>query len=305
MSITLKRPLAIFDLETTGLNITQDRIVEIGIIKANPDGTEERYIKRVNPEMPIPNETSLIHGIYDADVINEPTFAQLAEEIVAFIGDADLAGYNSNKFDIPVLSEELLRVGNNFDVSNRNFVDVQNIFHKMEQRTLAAAYLFYCDKKIENAHNALADTEATWEVLKSQVSKYETLENNVEFLSDFSKAGNYNLLDFAGRLALNEEGDAVYNFGKNKGKTVREIAVSEPGYYGWMLNADFPLYTKQCLRKEMDKIKNDPSVVKSTSEPVEKVRKRLREEPIQLTVEEKGDSQSITEKLEALKNKFK
>ena len=225
MNISLKRPLAIFDLETTGLNITQDRIVEIAVIKANPDGTEEHFIKRVNPEMPIPNETSLIHGIYEADIINEPTFAQIANELVAFIGDADLAGYNSNKFDIPVLSEELLRVGNQFDVSNRKFIDVQNIFHKMEQRTLSAAYLFYCDKKIENAHNALADTAATWEVLKAQVEKYESIENNIDFLSEFSKAGNFNLLDFAGRLAINDDGEAVYNFGKNKGKTIKDISI--------------------------------------------------------------------------------
>ena len=300
MNISLKRPLAIFDLETTGLNITQDRIVEIAVIKANPDGTEEHFIKRVNPEMPIPNETSIIHGIYEADIINEPTFAQIANELVAFIGDADLAGYNSNKFDIPVLSEELLRVGNQFDVSNRKFIDVQNIFHKMEQRTLSAAYLFYCDKKIENAHNALADTAATWEVLKAQVEKYESIENNIDFLSEFSKAGNFNLLDFAGRLAINDDGEAVYNFGKNKGKTIKDISISEPGYYGWMLNADFPLYTKQCLRIEMEKIKKNMP----TSEPVEKIRKKLREEPTVIK-KESNSTESLEDKLAALKNKFK
>jgi DNA polymerase-3 subunit epsilon len=296
MSLLLKRPLAIFDLETTGLNITKDRIVEIAIIKANPDGSEESFYKRVNPEMPIPNETSLIHGIYDADIKNEPTFSQIADELVLFIGDADLAGYNSNKFDIPVLSEELLRVGNKFDVSNRKFVDVQNIFHKMEQRTLAAAYLFYCDKKNENAHNALADTQATWDVLKAQIDKYETLEKNIDFLSDFSKAGNYNLLDFAGRLAINENGEAVYNFGKNKGKTIKEISISEPGYYGWMLNADFPLYTKQCLKVEMEKIKKEQIEIHNS----EKERKTLKkvEKPVENEI-------SIAEKLEALKNKFK
>ena len=295
MSLSLKRPLAIFDLETTGLNITKDRIVEVAIIKAFPDGTEEYFSKRVNPEMPIPNETSLIHGIYDADVIYEPTFSEIADELVAFIGDADLAGYNSNKFDIPVLSEELLRVGNDFNVSDRKFVDVQNIFHKMEQRTLAAAYLFYCNKPIENAHNALADTTATWEVLKAQISKYDILEKNIDFLSDFSKAGNYNLLDFAGRLAINDDGEGMYNFGKNKGKTIKEISISEPGYYGWMLNADFPLYTKQCLKNEMEKIKKEQ--VKEQN--INKERKKIN------TLSTKIENESIADKLEALKNKFK
>lgn len=297
MILPLKRPLAIFDLETTGLNITKDRIVEIAVIKVNPDGSEEHFSKRVNPEIPIPEETSLIHGIYDEDVKDEPNFSQIADELVAFIGDADLAGYNSNKFDIPVLSEELLRVGNQFDVSNRKFIDVQNIFHKMEQRTLAAAFLFYCDKKIENAHNALADTSATWEVLKAQLSKYDNLEKDIDFLSDFSKGSNLNILDFAGRLATNENGDAVYNFGKNKGKTIKEISISEPGYYGWMLNADFPLYTKQCLRNEMDKIKKQQS--QQTEVKSKEITKAQKEIP------STESEQSLSEKLEALKNKFK
>lgn len=298
MNLSLKRPLAIFDLETTGLNITKDRIVEIAIIKVHPNGKEEYFNKRINPDMPIPEETSLIHGIYDKDIENEPKFSEIADELVSFIGDADLAGYNSNKFDIPVLSEELLRVGNTFDVSNRKFVDVQNIFHKMEQRTLAAAYKFYCNKEIENAHNALADTTATWEVLKAQIEKYDSLEKNINSLSDFSKAGNYNLLDFAGRLAINDDGEAIYNFGKNKGKTVKEIAISEPGYYGWMLNADFPLYTKQCLKKEMEKIKKE---IESDGKPKE--RKQLNNfSDKKNTIE---SDESISDKLEALKNKFK
>ncbi len=298
MNLSLTRPLAIFDLETTGLNITKDRIVEIAIIKVHPNGNEEYFNKRINPDMPIPEETSLIHGIYDKDIENEPKFSEIADELVTFIGDADLAGYNSNKFDIPVLSEELLRVGNTFDVSNRKFVDVQNIFHKMEQRTLAAAYKFYCNKEIENAHNALADTTATWEVLKAQIEKYESLEKNINSLSDFSKAGNYNLLDFAGRLAINDDGEAIYNFGKNKGKTVKEIAISEPGYYGWMLNADFPLYTKQCLKKEMEKIKKE---IESDGKPKE--RKQLNNfSDKKNTIE---SDESISDKLEALKNKFK
>ncbi len=298
MNLSLKRPLAIFDLETTGLNITKDRIVEVAIIKVHPNGEEEYFNKRINPEMPIPEETSLIHGIYNKDIENEPKFSEIADELVSFIGDADLAGYNSNKFDIPVLSEELLRVGNHFDVSNRKFVDVQNIFHKMEQRTLAAAYKFYCNKEIENAHNAFADTTATWEVLKAQISKYDTLEKNIDSLSDFSKAGNYNLLDFAGRLAINENNEAVYNFGKNKGKTIKEIAISEPGYYGWMLNADFPLYTKQCLKIEMEKIKKE---IESENKPKE--RKQLNNFSEKKSKVESPES--IAHKLEALKNKFK
>ena len=299
MNLSLKRPLAIFDLETTGLNITKDRIVEIAVIKVHPNGDEEYFSKRINPEMIIPEETSLIHGIYNKDVENEPKFSEIAEELVNFLGDSDLAGYNSNKFDIPVLSEELLRVGNQFDVSKRKFVDVQNIFHKMEQRTLAAAYKFYCHKEIENAHNALADTTATWEVLKAQINKYENLEKNIDFLSDFSKAGNYNLLDFAGRLAINENGVAVYNFGKNKGKTIKEIALTEPGYYGWMLNADFPLYTKQCLKIEMEKIKKE---IDSESKPKERKQLNNFSEKKTTTFE---SQESIADKLDALKNKFK
>lgn len=281
MNLSLERPLAIFDLETTGTNITSDRIVEIAIIKVQPDGTEENYCKRVNPEMPIPALVSEIHGIYEKDIQDAPTFKELANEIVAFIGDADLAGYNSNKFDIPVLAEELMRAGSDFDISKRKFVDVQNIFHKMEQRTLAAAYLFYCNKSIENAHNALYDAKATWDVLKAQIERYPDIKNDVTYLSEFSKAGNYNLLDFAGRLAIDDKGEAIYNFGKHKGKTIKQVAQIEPGYYGWMLDADFPLYTKQCLRREMDKIKAEREKAKETKET------------------------DIQSKLEALKNKFK
>lgn len=281
MKLNLEKPLAIFDLETTGTNITSDRIVEIAIIKVFPDGKEEQYCQRVNPQMPIPAVVSEIHGIYDKDIVNEPTFDQIAETVVAFIGDADLAGYNSNKFDIPVLAEELMRAGSDFDVSQRRFVDVQNIFHKMEQRTLAAAYLFYCNKNIENAHNALYDARATWDVLKAQLDRYSDLKNDISYLSEFSKAGNYNLLDFAGRLAINEKGEGIYNFGKHKGKTIKEVSHLEPGYYGWMLDADFPLYTKQCLRREMEKIKSEREKSKKAKE------------------------EDFEDKLEALKNKFK
>ena len=283
MRLNLEKSLAIFDLETTGINITSDRIVEIAIIKAHPDGTEERYCQRVNPQMPIPKNISEIHGIYEEDILNEPTFAEIADTVVAFIGESDLAGYNSNKFDIPVLAEELMRVGSTFDISKRKFVDVQNIFHKMEQRTLAAAYQFYCKKDIENAHNALYDAQATWDVLKAQVERYEDLTNDISFLSEFSKAGNFNLLDFAGRLAIDEDGNAIYNFGKHKGKTIKQVSLIEPGYYGWMLDADFPLYTKQCLRKEMEKIKKAKENSQKSNE----------------------NKQNIEAKLEELKNKFK
>jgi len=282
MNIKLERPLAIFDLETTGTNITSDRIVEIAIIKVHPDGSEEQYLKRINPQMPIPTEISEIHGIYFDDIKDAPTFEECAKEIVEFIGNADLAGYNSNKFDIPVLAEELMRAGSDFDVADRRFVDVQNIFHKMEPRTLAAAYSFYCQKQIENAHNAMHDAKATWDVLKAQLDRYSNLVNEVPNLSDFSRANNFNILDFAGRLALNDDNEAIYNFGKHKGKTIEQVMKLEPGYYGWMLDADFPLYTKQCLRKEMDKIK---------------AKKESYKHP--------ESEQDIQSKLEALKNKFK
>jgi DNA polymerase-3 subunit epsilon len=282
MQLHLSRPIAIFDLETTGLNITSDRIVEIAIIRVEADGTESEFLRRVNPGMPIPAEVSAIHGIFDEDVADAPTFEEIANEVIQFIDDADLAGYNSNKFDIPVLAEELMRAGCDFDVSSRRFVDVQNIFHKMEQRTLAAAFQFYCEKPMENAHNALYDARVTLDVFRAQLDRYSTLENNVEYLSNFSKAGNYNLLDFAGRLAINEHGEAMYNFGKHKGKTIREVMRIEPGYYGWMLDADFPLYTKKCLRAEMDKIKAE------------------REES-----KKEDDNTELNAKLEALKNKFK
>lgn len=287
MKLNLKRPLAIFDLEATGLDVTNDRIVEIAILKVNVDGSTEEFSRRVNPQIPIPTEVSLIHGIYDADVANEKNFTELAPEVAAFLGDADLAGYNSNKFDIPLLAEEFLRAGLSIDISTRNFVDVQNIFHKMEQRTLVAAYAFYCQKELVNAHNAMADVVATWEVLQAQLERYENLEGKVEFLADFTKVGNMDILDFAGRIAVNEQGEAVYNFGKHKGKTIREVAVIEPGYYGWMLDANFPLYTKQVLKREMDKIKQS----------------QQKAQPDRKT--EVESEEDIKAKLEALKNKFK
>jgi DNA polymerase-3 subunit epsilon len=255
MKLKLSKPICFFDLEATGTQITKDRIVQIAIIKIHPDGKEVSYNKLVNPTIPIPKEISEIHGITDEDVKNEPTFEELANEIILFIEDSDLAGYNSNKYDIPLLAEEFLRCDIEFDVSNRAFVDVQNIFHKMEQRTLAAAYQFYCGQAMENAHDALYDTQVTWSVFKAQLEKYDNLATNVEGLAEFSRAGDHKLLDLAGRLAIDEKGNSIYNFGKHKGKTIKQVMKEEPGYYGWMLDADFPLYTKQCLKKEMEKIK--------------------------------------------------
>lgn len=285
MKLQLKRPLAVFDLEATGLDVTNDRIVEIAILKVNVDGSTAEYVKRVNPQYPISEEASNVHGLYTKDLEHEKTFSELAPEIAAFIGDADLAGYNSNKFDIPLLAEEFLRAGNDFDISSKKFVDVQNIFHKMEQRTLVAAYSFYCNKELTNAHQAMADVTATWEVLQAQLKKYDNLDGDVAALADFTKAGNFDLLDFAGRVALNDKGEAVYNFGKHKGKTLKEVTISEPGYYGWMMDANFPLYTKQVLKREIEKIKLENSLKKQEQK-----------------VKEEEDFQS---KLDSLKNKFK
>ena len=281
MKLNLKRPLVFVDLETTGLDVANDRIIEIALIKMNPDGTQETYEKRVNPTIPISEESSQITGITDEMVKNEALFNDLATEIAQFIGDADLAGYNSNKFDIPVLAEEFLRTDSDFDMTARKFIDVQNIFHKMEQRTLAAAYQFYCNETMENAHNALYDTQVTLDVFKAQLERYPDLSDHVEGLAEFTRAGNQELADFAGRLARNKNGEVLYNFGKHKGKTVEEVNKTEPGYMGWMLDADFPLYTKQVLRKEMDRLR-------------EKRNNQSGKAPA-----------SMEDKLQALQNKFK
>mgnify|MGYP001404713187 CR=1 FL=1 len=257
MNIQLQKPLCVFDLETTGLDISKDRIVQIAIIKINPSGSQEELNLLINPEITISDENAAIHGITNEMIKDAETFKDAAKKIMEFIGDADLAGYNSNKFDIPVLAEEFLRVEIDFDLSNKKCIDVQNIFHKMEQRTLIAAYKFYCSKELNDAHNAMADTTATWEVLQSQLEKYESLEPNAEFLSEFSRNSVHPTIDFAGRLALNKEGEVIYNFGKHKGKTIKNVSVSEPGYYGWMLEADFPRYTKKVLMREMEKIKTE------------------------------------------------
>jgi DNA polymerase-3 subunit epsilon len=260
MKLNLKRPLAFFDLEATGINIGIDRIVEISVIKLHPDGSEEVGTWRVNPGMPIPLESSLIHGIYDEHIKDEPIFAALAPAIAEFIADSDLAGFNSNKFDIPMLMEEFLRSGVGFELENRHFVDVQNIFHQMEQRTLKAAYQFYCGKQIINAHSAEADTRATMEVLLAQIEKYENQEwedkkgnrsvpvvNHVEGLHKFTNLNRP--VDFAGRMAYNDAGEEVFNFGKHKGKKVEDVFNAEPSYYSWMMQGDFPLYTKRKLEE--------------------------------------------------------
>lgn len=284
MEIQLTKPLAVFDIEATGLNISKDRIVEIAILKIHPNGVQEQFTTRINPEMEMTQEVIDIHGISNEEAKKYPTLSEIAPQIIAFIGDADLAGYNSNKFDIPILAEELLRVGQKLDIASKKCIDVQNIFHKMEQRTLVAAYKFYCDSDLENAHSAFADTIATWEVLESQLKRYPELKKDIDFLADFSKGGNMELLDFAGRLALNDQKEAVYNFGKHKGKTVKQIAKEEPGYYGWFISdsTDFPKYTKEKLKEVMEEIKKEAK--NKETKPVETL--------------------DLSSKLDQLKNKF-
>ena len=227
MQLNLKNPIVFFDLETTGINIVKDRIVEISFVKVHPNGKEESKTRRINPEMPIPPESTAIHGITDEDVKDCPTFKEIAKSLAAQIEGCDLAGYNSNRFDIPLLAEEFLRAGVDIDLNKRKFVDVQTIFHKMEQRTLSAAYKFYCDKSLENAHTAEADTMATYEILKAQLDRYpDDLQNDIDFLSKYSSFTNN--VDFAGRMIYNEEGKEVINFGKYKGKLVEEVLKTDP-----------------------------------------------------------------------------
>lgn len=274
MELKLKKPLAFFDLETTGLNIGTDKIVEIAILKILPNGEEEVYHKRINPGMPIPLASSLFHGIYDEDVVGLPKFKELAQDIFDFLGDSDLAGYNSNKFDVPMLMEEFLASGVEFSLEGRSFVDVQNIFHQMEQRTLKAAYKFYCEKNLDNAHTAEADVRATYEVLKAQLTKYENVAfedkhgvvscpviNDVDALHTFTNLSKP--VDFAGRLVYDEDGEVLINFGKHKGKKVTDIFDVEPSYYSWMQNGDFPLYTKKVLENLWNKYKDDRKTQKT------------------------------------------
>lgn len=245
MKLQLKNPLVFFDLETTGTNIVSDRIVEIAYHKVSPNGREETKTIRINPGMPIPKSSSDIHGITDADVADCPTFKEVAKEIVRDIEGCDLAGYNSNRFDIPLLAEELLRAEVDIDLMKRKFVDVQVIFHKMEARTLSAAYKFYCEKDLIGAHGAEADTLATYEVLQAQLDRYPDLQNDVEFLSKYTQQNNN--VDFAGRIVYNDKGEEVINFGKYKGQKVVDILNKDTGYYGWMMNSDFSRHTKKVL----------------------------------------------------------
>lgn len=245
MNLNLKKPIVFFDLETTGTNIAKDRIVEISYLKISPNGKETSKTMRINPEMPIPPQSSVIHGIYDKDVEHSPTFKEVAKEIARDMEGCDLAGYNSNRFDIPLLAEEFLRAEVDIDLRKRKCVDVQVLFHKMEQRTLAAAYQFYCNKELTDAHSAEADTKATYEVLKSQLERYSHLENSIDFLSEFTSQTKN--VDFAGRIVLNDKEEEVFNFGKYKGQRVVDVLKNDIGYFGWILNSDFTLDTKRVL----------------------------------------------------------
>lgn len=245
MKLALKNPIVFFDLETTGTNIVSDRIVEIAYLKIYPNGNEESKRYLVNPEMPIPHEVTAIHGISDEDVKNEPVFKELAKIIAKDIEGCDLAGYNSVRFDLPLLAEEFLRANVDIDLAKRKMIDVQVIFHKMEQRTLSAAYKFYCNSELTNAHTAEADTRATYEVLKAQLDRYDNLKNDVAFLADFS--AQHKNADLAGRIIFNDKNEEVFNFGKYKGRRVEDVLNEDMGYYGWIMNGDFSLYTKKVL----------------------------------------------------------
>lgn len=275
MELNLTKPIVFFDLETTGINIASDRIVEISILKVFPNGTQESKTWLVNPEIEIPANVTAVHGITNEKVVNEPTFKELAETVYKMIGDADLAGFNSNRFDIPLLAEEFLRAGIDFDMENRKAVDVQVIFHKKEQRTLSAGYKFYCGKDLEDAHSAEADTLATYEILKAQLDKYDDIENSIDALSEYS--AHTKRADFAGFILFDDEKKEIFSFGKYKGRRVEDVLKENPGYNSWIQQADFPLYTKKVLRL----IKERMSSSKDT-----------------------GDSMTDEEKLKALQQKF-
>jgi len=293
MNLKLSKPLAFFDLETTGLNIASDRIVEISIVKIMPNGDKEVKTKLLNPTIPISKEAATIHGITNEDVKDKATFKEVANELNEFIQDCDLAGYNSNRFDIPLLAEEFLRVGIDFNVSDRKLIDVQNIFHKMEQRTLVAAYKYYCNKDLTNAHSAEADTTATYEILEAQIEKYAELKNDTQFLSEFSEM-NKNV-DLLGRFIYNDKNEAIFNFGKHKGKPVTEVLEKEPGYYSWMMNGDFPLYTKKVLKEIKSKMTPPASTTQQTK-PKTKAPNFNRPK--------KSNTELTEDKLNMLKNKF-
>lgn len=294
MKLNLNRPLVFFDLETTGLQIGSAYIVEISLVKVNVDGSVEEKTHRIRPAryvnkdgvevaetLPIPPETTAVHHITDADVADKPTFRELAPEILAFIGDADIAGYNSNKFDVPLLVEEFLRNGINFDVANRYMVDVQNIFHKMEQRTLKAAYKFYCGKNLDNAHSANADTMATYEIFLAQIERYKDVEyidekgkvskpivNDIPALSEFSKSRQW--ADLEGRIGI-KNGVEVFNFGKHKDKPVKDVFAVEPSYYSWMMNGDFSLSTKKVITRIYQSLKAE----KREAEKLDQLREKF------------------------------
>lgn len=245
MELNLKNPIVFFDLETTGVNVNKDRIVEICVLKVNTNGTEEVKTWLVNPERPIPPETTAVHGITDDDVKDKPTFKELAKNIATMIEGCDLAGFNSNRFDVPLLAEEFLRADVDIDMKSRKFIDVQTIYHKNEPRTLSAAHKFYCGSDLKNAHSAEADVRATYDVLKSQLDKYDNIENDMAFLADFSTFTKN--ADYSGRIIYNDKDQEVFNFGKYKGRPVEDVFAKDPSYYSWMMNGDFPLYTKKVI----------------------------------------------------------
>ena len=247
MNVQLTRPLVVFDLETTGINTQKDRIIEISMLKVFPNGDEELRTYRVNPTIPIPKDSSAIHGIFDHDVADKPTFKQLAKEIEHFLELCDFAGFNSNKFDFPLLVEEFYRAEIDFEIDNRKFIDVQRIFHTMEPRNLSAAYKFYCDRNLENAHSAEADTIATWNILKAQIDRYDSLPKDVKGLHEHS--GQSRNVDLAGRFVYDNNKVPVFNFGKHRGKPIAWVLEKEPSYYKWMMDGDFPLQTKRVLTK--------------------------------------------------------
>lgn len=248
MELNLRNPLVFFDLETTGTDTAKDRIVEISILKILPNGTEEVKTKLINPGMPIPQASTDVHGITDEDVKDAPQFKQIAKSLAEFMEGCDIAGFNSSRFDVPLLAEEFLRAGVDYDFSKRKMIDVQIIYHKKEQRTLEAALKFYCGKELTDAHSAEADTRATYEVLKGQLKMYPDLENDVDFLAKEFSSYNNNV-DLAGRIILDENGVEVFNFGKHRGKSVAEILKKEPSFFAWIMDADFPLNTKQVLTR--------------------------------------------------------
>ena len=266
MELNLTKPIVFFDLETTGVNIATDKVVEISILKVFPNGNKESKTWLVNPEIEIPKEAADIHRITNEKVVTEPTFKELAPEISKLIEGCDLAGFNSNRFDIPLLAEELMRADIDFDMKNRKAIDVQVIFHKKEQRTLSAGYQFYCGKELEGAHGAEADTNATYEILLAQLDKYQDIENTVDALSEYSTHGKR--ADFAGFILMNDKDQEIFSFGKYKGRTVEDVLKENPGYNNWMQNADFPLYTKKVLRE----IKERMSAPKNTLSDEDKLK---------------------------------